>query len=130
MEVNFQNNSDKVLSETKKRIKKALEICGGKAESYAKNNLTENKSVDTGRLRNSITHKQTGENEETIGSTVEYAPYVELGHSQESGRYVPAIGARLVQSFVPGKPFLRPAAEDHGNEYKSIMERVLKGEEN
>lgn len=37
-----------------------------------------------------------------IYNNIEYAPYVENGHRQEVGRYVPAIGKRLVRSFVEG----------------------------
>ena len=44
-----------------------------------------------------------------VGTNVEYAPYVELGHHQQPGRYVPAIGKRLKASYVAGKPFLAPA---------------------
>lgn len=42
-----------------------------------------------------------------IYNNIEYAPYVENGHRQEVGRYVPAIGKRLVRSFVEGKHMLR-----------------------
>jgi hypothetical protein len=43
-----------------------------------------------------------------VGSNALYAPYVEFGHSQEPGRYVPAIGKRLVASSVKAYPFFRP----------------------
>ena len=105
--------------EQKRRM--ALEIIGGKAESYAKQLCP----VDTGNLRNSITHQRVNETTEAVGTNVEYAPSVELGHHQEPGRYVPAIGKRLKASFVPGKPFLRPAAEDHGPEYLQIMQTIM-----
>ena len=51
-------------------IDRAFEICGGKAETYAKQLCP----VDTGHLRNSITHKQEGTDTEAIGTNVEYAP--------------------------------------------------------
>ena len=64
----------------------------------------------------------TGENLTVyIGTNVEYAPYVELGHSQKPGRFVPAIGKRLKRNWVPGKPFLRPALEGHRNEIEKII---------
>lgn len=99
---------------------RAAEIIGGKCESYAKKLCP----VDTGNLRNSITHSFGVENGNTVvyvGSAVSYAPYVELGHTQEAGRYVAAIGARLVADYVEGKPYLRPAMEDHLNEYKQVL---------
>lgn len=100
-----------------KAIRRALEICGGKAESYAKKLCP----VDTGNLRNSITHTLESDFVEAIGTPVEYAPYVEFGHHQEVGRYVAAIGARLVADYVPGKPYLTPALEDHASEYQKVL---------
>ena len=43
---------------------------------------------------------------------IEYAPYVENGHRQEVGRYVPAIGKRLVNGFVEGRHMLREGLFD------------------
>lgn len=102
-------------------IKRGLEICGGKAETYAKKLCP----VDTGNLRNSITHQYESDYVEAIGTAVEYAPYVEFGHHQEVGRYVPAIGKRLVQSYVAGKPYLTPAIEEHTTEYQNVLNSEL-----
>lgn len=46
---------------------------------------------------------------------------MEIGHHQTPGRYVPAIGKRLVRPFVPGKPYLAPALKDHISEYEQIF---------
>ena len=54
------------------------------------------------------------ESTEVIGTNVEYAPYVELGHHTASG------------SFVAGRPYLRPAAEGHSAEYRAIIQNVMK----
>ena len=110
MSVTFISHKQEVLSAEQKARNKALEIIGGKAESYAKKLCP----VDTGRLRNSITHQQYDEHTEVIGTNVEYAPYVELGHHTSGG------------SFVAGKPFPRPSAEGHGMEYKQIIENEMK----
>lgn len=105
MAVTFISHVKDALSAEDKAKAMALEIIGGKAESYAKKLCP----VDTGRLRNSITHQQYDENTEVIGSNVEYAPYVELGtHKQKA------------------QPFLRPAAENHTPEYRAVIESVLK----
>ena len=120
-DVLFTSNRAEVLSAVSEAKKRALEIMGGKAESYAKRLCP----VKTGNLRNSITHQQLDEDTEIVATNVEYAPYVELGHHQEPGRYVPAIKKRLVRDWVPGKPFIRPAAEDHAEEYKEIWLREL-----
>lgn len=118
------DNTDKVGQELVDACKRALEICGGKAETYAKINCP----VRTGNLRNSITHDVAEDGKSvTIGTDVEYGMFVELGHIQEVGRYVPAIGKRLKNEYVKPRPFLRPAIENHLSEYKSIIESELKG---
>ena len=118
------DNTDKVGEELIDACRRALEICGGKAETYAKLNCPKR----TGNLQNSITHKVADDGKSvTIGSATSYAPFVELGHIQEVGRYVPAIGKRLKKPYVEPRPFLRPAIENHLSEYKSIIESELKG---
>lgn len=120
----FTSHRPQVTAAVQAAIDRTLEICGGKAETYAKKECP----VDTGRLRASITHQRsTAEvNTEIIGTNVTYAPYVELGHNQEVGRYVPAIGKRLVASHVDGKPYIKPSVENHAQEYKNILSTELK----
>ena len=103
-DVKFTSNRAAVLSAVNAANSRALEIMGGKAESYAKQLCP----VDTGNLRNSITHQQQDENTEIIGSAVSYAPFVELGTRRQRAQ-----------------PYLRPAAENHGPEYKAIWEGEL-----
>lgn len=55
--------------------------------------------VDESRLRPSMTHKIT-RSEGRVGTNVSYAPFVEYGHRQTPGRFVPAIGARLITDWV------------------------------
>lgn len=120
--VTFISNVDKVLRATEAAKAAALEKMGGTAETYAKVYCP----VDTGRLKNSITHKKQDENTMLVGTNVTYAPYVELGHDQEVGRYVPAIKKKLVASHVNGKPYIRPAIENHVNEYRKIVENEFR----
>ena len=101
----FHSNAKQAKDAAKQAMMIGLEICGGKAESYAKRLCP----VDTGNLRNSITHQQVNDHTEIIGTNVAYAPPVELGHHSPSG------------SLVAARPFLRPAAENHGEEYKNII---------
>ena len=72
--------------------------------------------VDRGHLRRNwfITKaKRSGKHYRAeIYNNIEYAPYVENGHRQEVGRYVPAIGKRLVNGFVEGKHMLREGLFD------------------
>ena len=138
------DNVDKVLEELAKQVEIGLEAVGLQAEKHAINNITANGTVDTGLLRNSITHAVAGHSPEKqsytadkggghgsysgtvgterdkavyIGTNVEYAPYVEYGHQQYGGG-----------GHVPAKPFLKPAATDHIDEYKKILEMALKSE--
>jgi len=56
--------------------------------------------------------------------TMSYAVPVHEGHRQQVGRYVPAIGKRLVKSFVKGNPFLKNAVS---KTERKINERFDKG---
>lgn len=105
-----ENNAEQIAKAIKTALAAALEEVGLAAEGFAKKKLTENHSVDTGRLRNSITHAiDMGEEAVYIGTNVEYAPYVELGTSRSKE-----------------KPYLRPAAQDHEADYRRIFEKHLK----
>lgn len=104
MGIVINDHTDEVLDELEVQLRTALEEIGLVAEGYAKRLCP----VDTGRLRNSITHTTDGE-AAYIGTNVEYAPYVEMGTSR-----------------TRAQPFLRPAATDHMNEYKRIVEATLK----
>ena len=100
----FKDNTAEVLSSLEKAKKRGLEAIGLAAEGHAKKAAP----VDTGRLRNSISHA-TDDEAAYIGTNVEYAPYVELGTSKMTPR-----------------PFLKPAATEHTDEYKGLMEASLK----
>ena len=105
MEVTFHSNRPIVESEFKKKMKLALDLIGEAAEAHAK----ENCPVDTGRLRNSISH-QTAEDAAYVGTNVEYALWVEIKDvSHKTGQ----------------AHFLRDAAAQHSDEYRSIAEAVL-----
>lgn len=101
-----EDNAQQIADAIDQALAKALEEVGLVAEGYAKKACP----VDTGRLRNSITHQvRPSEKSVYIGTNVEYAPYVELGTSR-----------------MKPQPFLRPAAADHENTYKKIFESNLK----
>ena len=100
MKVDYKDNSQQILSAMEKGIKNGLEAIGLTAETYAKKATP----VDTGRLRNSISHTVDGE-AAYIGSNVEYAPYVELGTSRAKAHHM-----------------LQKAATEHSAEYKRLAE--------
>ena len=136
MNVKFTDNSKEVLAAMQKAAVRALEKCGLTGEGYAKKNLTKNKSVDTGNLRNSITHVvDEQEPAAIIGTDSEYSAYVELGTGIYSegggGRPTPWVyqNAKGNWHYTRGnkaKPFLKPAAADHAVQYRDILESELK----
>lgn len=71
MKVDYKDNSDEVLRAMESAKKTALEAIGLVAETHAKKETP----VDTGRLRNSITHTVKGD-AAYIGTNVEYAAFV------------------------------------------------------
>lgn len=107
--VKIIDRSPEVLAAMKRQVLMGLETIGQTAEGYAKDETP----VDTGRLRNSISHKVIADEKAVyIGTNVEYAPYVEFGDNK---------------SHLTGKAhFLRDAAANHGEHYKAIMEAALK----
>lgn len=104
-----EDNAEAIAQAIDQALVMALEECGLNGERFAKDNLTRNGSVDTGRLRNSVTHQlRESEMAVYIGTNVEYGPYVELG--TERGK---------------PKPYLVPAARDHEGEYKATFRKHM-----
>lgn len=56
---------------------------------------------------------------------VEYASYVEFGHRQQPGRYVPAIGKRLKAGWVNGQYFLTLSEDDLERIAPALLEKKL-----
>lgn len=56
---------------------------------------------------------------------VEYASYVEFGHRQTPGRFVPAIGKRLKESWVEGQYFLTVSEEELKRMAPEVIQRKL-----
>lgn len=100
-----ENNARQISEATDQALARALESIGLAAEGYAKRACP----VDTGNLRNSITHQlDVGDKSVYVGTSVEYAPYVEMGTSRTAAQ-----------------PFLRPAATEHEGTYRGILRRAL-----
>lgn len=60
-----------------------------------------------------------------VVNPVHYASYVENGHRQEVGRYVPAIGKRLVNSWVDGKFMLKISEQELDSKVSQILEKKI-----
>lgn len=96
-----------VLEMLEQRATAAMERCGAEMERHAKQLAP----VDTGRLRNSITHETEatgGKFTAIVGTNVEYGPAIELGTSK-----------------MAAQPYLKPAATDHTDTLKSIIKDEL-----
>lgn len=131
MEIEITDNSGLVREEFQAACLRALEKCGLTAEGYAKMLCP----VDTGNLRNSITHQvDEGDDAVYIGSASEYAAYVELG----TGKYYPggrptpwvyqdSAGNWHLTSGQRAQPYLKPAVADNVSTYRTIIQDELKG---
>jgi len=125
----FNDYSADVLNEFHDAVLRALERCGEQAEGYAKDLAP----VDTGNLRNSISHTvDEDEPAAYIGSNVEYAAYVELGTGKytDGGRPTPWVyqddnGNWHWTAGNPAQPFLKPAVADHAQTYSNIIKDEL-----
>jgi HK97 gp10 family phage protein len=129
MDIELIDNSPMVKRAFEEACLRALERCGMQAEGYAKDLAP----VDTGNLRNSISHR-VDEKEKIvyIGTNSEYGAYVELGtgkyykggrqdpwvYQDEEGRWHHTNGQRA-------QPYLKPSVADHKQTYKNIIKDEL-----
>lgn len=101
------DHTDEVVDAMGTAIARALEAIGIEAESDAADLCP----VDTGRLRNSITHTiDAGEQVAIIGTNVEYAEYVHNGTSTHKAQ-----------------PFLTDAVTQNANKYRDKAKAALEG---
>lgn len=102
------DHTDEVIAEIDVAIARALEAIGIEAESDAADLCP----VDTGRLRNSITHTIDADGKAAVvGTNVEYALYVHNGTSRNRGK---------------GQPFLTDAVTQNAGKYRQIFEAAMK----
>lgn len=140
MPAQFTDNSDRALNELERVKARILSTIGMKAERYAKKlcpvgtaESTGKKGYRGGTLRDSINFRVNVTTDTLeVGSNVEYAPYVELGTGPhfvpppEWERFETEKGKGVGKAYVKPRPFIRPAIEEHRDEYKKIAERELK----
>ena len=136
-----KDNTGEILSAVEQAKQRALEIIGGKIEKYAKALCP----VDTGALRNSITHQVDGDAVQ-VGSNMQYSAYVELGTGKHytpppgwmennapkgSGRpepwvYKGADGEFHRGYYIKARPYLRPAVENHISDFEDVIKGEMK----
>ena len=133
MKVDYKDYSKEVLEALAKGKRNALTAIGATAETHTKENITADKLVDTGRLRNSITYaaddylgigtytdnnkkkysdakaRNTPKDDEVaIGTNVEYAAYTELG-----------------TQHITAHHYLKRAVTEHKDEYKKLTAQAI-----
>lgn len=106
----FISHKELVELTLQEKCEAILSIWGMMCSRYAQLNAP----VDTGNLRNSIDYKvNLSDASVEIGSNVEYAIYQEFGTSR-------------MRASNHGRGYLRPAVNDHIQEYHDIAERILR----
>lgn len=133
-DIKFTSNVNDILRCMEKGKRNALTAIGATAETHAKDNITADELVDTGRLRNSITFatgdylgigtytdknkksysdakaRNTPKDDEVgIGTNVEYAAYTELG-----------------TQHITAHHYLKRAVTEHQDEYKKLAVEAIK----
>ena len=98
-----------------------------KTEKEAENGNETNVNVDKiSAYVSSIPINKIGENYTVeIINPVSYASYVEYGHRQTVGRYVPAIGKKLKKGFVRGNNMLQISENEIRNSTPAILEKKI-----
>ena len=111
-----KDNSPQVKEEFLKACKRALKAVGIEAERAVKEitpvgtpESTHKPGYKGGTLKKSITHELHGSEAVTIGTSVEYAVYVEMGTIK-----------------MKAQPYLRPGISDNMDRWKEIIIEELK----
>lgn len=145
------DHTSEAIAEKDAAVLRALEAIGIKCEGYAKLLCP----VDTGRLRNSITHALSG-SAPAISSYTNNSTHATTNATQRAGTAGKPVAVKTYtyEGSAPGgeeavyvgtnveyapyveygtqrttaQPFLKPAVHDHADEYKKIAESFLKGQ--
>ena len=80
---------------------------------------------DTGQLKRSWVIRSATPTLVKVVNYAYYAEYVEYGHRQEPGRFVPKIGKRLKHSWVRGQFFAKRTGENVRRNAGKIMKPII-----
>ena len=138
IKIEFVDNSRELVEALNENVEAILESMGEFAEDDAVETITEEGRIDTGQYRNSITHTYSlVERAVYIGTNVPYAIWNEIGtgkYASEPGgrqtpwRYKDSDGNWHTTSGMKPIHALKNAVANHKNEYKTLIEKGLKGE--
>ena len=150
--VDMEINTELFLKAMEKASDKALEIIAGKIEAYAIQNIQSNAPHELApELANSIA-SEVENGVITVGSNQQVAAYIELGtgpmyesppeymeNNAKGGKgqagisswwyFDPVDNVFKIGTPQPARPFLRPAIQDHMDEYGKIIEGELNNAE-
>ena len=139
MAVEFQitvDNSDEVLRELDSKIEAILEAWGIQGVGAVVDIITSESRVDTGAMRNSISHQvDAGDKSVYIGTNIEYAIYHELGTGiyleggggrQTPWAYQDASGAWHRTRGMKPIHMIKNGVSQSVNDFKSIANDILK----
>lgn len=145
-EVKLTDNSELFKNASEEAIERALEAIGIQAEGHAKQMITSSGAIDTGLLRNSITHAISGEpaaidsysgdrpSKYKKNGDIPEGSYNGVAPKAPRGQKAVYIGTNVEYapyveygtSRMKARPFIIPAASSHGEEYRAIVEQELK----
>ena len=121
--------------EDEKKIQQLLKNTGMKIEASAKDNLTKNKSINTGHLRRGIANFRRGMTVTIHTSNIKYAPMVEYGTRShiikpKNKKALYWKGAKYPVKVVKhkgsrAKPYLIPAFEHTKNDFINDLKEVI-----
>lgn len=104
----------------------SYDIETGKKGGTLRRGWTGGTASDATAYANSLQIEKSGSDYTiTITNPVEYASYVEYGHRQEVGRYVPALGKRLKQAWIEGQFMLTMSEDEIRNSAPAILQKKL-----
>ena len=102
----YKSNKKEVLKKLQDAERRTLEGIG----VFVDGESVVRAPVDTGNLRSSINHKVNMDDKSvSIGTPVEYAPYIELG-----------------TRYMSAQPFLEPAVMQNKGKIEQIASKLLK----
>ena len=105
----LDDHTEEIKNATEEAVERALEAVGIDVANFAEMKCP----VDTGLLRNSITHVVASDEKAVyVGSNVEYAAYQELGTFDHK---------------IGHSPYLRPAVMDHVDELQTLAKDAIAG---
>lgn len=64
-----------------------------------------------------------------LSNNLDYVEHVELGHRQNVGQFVPALGKRLVARYVPGQYIFRNARRRALKKMPDVLKKAVRGAE-